>query len=225
MRMLRLKHACAVALVALGLAAPFEAVLRAAILASDAFTQANGSINASNWTPTAGFGSGSLPVTVSNQVFNSSGQHRYAFYTGTTWPNDQYSQVVLKQFKGAVLVRVASVSSEVNAYYFEASTLSTTINLVKYTNNSGFSVLDTDTATVNANDVMYLEIQGTSLVAKLNGTTVLTATDSSFSSGSPGFGHGNIGDDTLDDWVGGDFSAGGTTPKRLTLLGVGGHLW
>ena len=76
--------------------------------------------------------------------------------------------------------------------------------------------------------MLYLEAQGTSLVLKVNGSTVVSVTDSSISSGNAGLGGRNFASDSpkYDDWSGGDFGGGGGTPlflcSLLNGLGAGG---
>lgn len=190
-----------------------------AVLATDDFNRADGDIG-TTWTATAGFGSGSRPVIVSNEVFNLSGQTRAAFKNTVVCPNDQYSQIVLRRYANIVIVRAALVGGESNLYYFSASTLTTTIKISKYTNNVGGADLVTGTRTNSAGDILYFEAQGTTLIAKINGVQVLTITDASFASGSFGAGHGNTGDDAYDDWVGGDFTAAAGQPTMKRWGGV-----
>jgi len=51
-----------------------------------------------------------------------------------------------------------------------------------------FSNLTNVTNTPAANDVLYMEVQGTSIVVKLNGSTIagLNTTDANVASGKPG---------------------------------------
>ena len=62
----------------------------------------------------------------------------------------------------------------------------------------------------SAGDVLRLEIQGTTLTLKKNGSVVTTTTDSTFSSGSPGIvGFGNLTTTRADDFNAGSVSQGG----------------
>lgn len=185
-----------------------------AILASDNFNRANGGLGA-NWTTIASMGA---PQIVSNLIQTTSGRDG-AYYSAITWPNDQYAQVTLIRYRNWAMVRVANVAGEYNGYMFLVSTsdITTAISIEKYLNNSGFTTLSSGTRTNSANDLIYLEIQGSTLIAKINAVQVLTGSDSAFASGRAGLAVGNVDGDRVDDFVGGDFSSGDTLFAQACL--------
>lgn len=175
-------------------------------MVTDNFNRADGGLGA-NWTTNALYGA---PQIVSNQLSNDAGT-KGAYYTGVAFANDHYAQAKLVANLVGVSVRVVNTGGESNFYNFDANSGSGAIRIFKYKNNVGATVLTSDTITVNANDVLYLEAVGSALTAKINGSTVLTTSDSEFTTGSPGIFLGNTGADVLDDFEGGDTGGGATT--------------
>ena len=187
------------------------------IVFQDNFNRADGAIG-SNYTAIASTGGTALSI-VSNVVESSStsGHNGGVYYNGASVADDQYSQLKLVRYTARVFVRVTNTGGEYNGYFFEVSTIFNTINIYRYTNNVGQVSLASGTNSTVANDVVYLEIQGSSLVAKINGTTVLTATDSNFASGQPGFYIADSGGDRIDDFEVGDFSSAALTAGTATF--------
>jgi hypothetical protein len=119
-------------------------------------------------------------------------------YTGRTWADDQSSSIVVSAVKGKTslspLVRISS--SEETFYLGEFRFLNGlgapgTFNLEKFIDGTP-TILATMPGTVNFADVLRLEVVGTTINFKRNGTTILTANDSDITSGSPGvLGGGN----------------------------------
>jgi hypothetical protein len=112
-------------------------------------------------------------------------------YTGRIWANDQSSSVVVSTVKGytsvSLLVR-ASTSEEtfyLGEFHFTDGPGAGFFYLEKFVDGVS-TELTTMPGTVNFADVLRLEVSGTTLTFKQNGNTVLTATDSDITSGSPG---------------------------------------
>ena len=88
----------------------------------------------------------------------------------------------------------------------------------------GTSIATTGDNLIVAGDIVYLEIQGSTLLLKRNGTNFLgPSTDTALTAGSAGIGLRHTVANSgpwLDTWEGGDFAAAGAAPQR-TLLGVG----
>ena len=117
-------------------------------------------------------------------------------HTGRTWANDQSSSVVMSNVTGKTSIDLLVRASSSGTFY---------IGTFHFTNGIGAGIFElnkimdgtttslaTMPGTVNFADVLRLEVTGTTLNFKQNGTTVLTATDSSITSGSPGvLGGGN----------------------------------
>ena len=146
------------------------------------------------WSQAVGF-----PVI---PYFGNSGEMEFGgraslVYTGRTWADDQSSSIVVSsvtQFTSLSLLVRASTSAEtfyVGQFHFNNGLGPGTFSIAKMIDGTATS-LATVPGTVNFADVLRLEVTGSTLNLKQNGATVLTATDSSITSGSPGItGGGN----------------------------------
>jgi hypothetical protein len=126
-----------------------------------------------------------------------------AYYNDTT-ANDHYSEAKLVGTSGGVPrgVMVRASASE-KSYYVVRQNSGTELVLYKRIAGS-WTLLETITTNTTANDVLRLEASGTSLIVKVNGSTVHTETgQSDLTSGFAGIEFGNI-NSGVDDWAGGD---------------------
>lgn len=113
-----------------------------------------------------------------------------SYFNGSiSWPNDQYSECTL----GAALASGQYIGLAVRCqagsalnYYCVLITLgSNNVLLARSVSGTG-TTLSTGTATFTVGDVIRLSVQGTTLTVYKNGTSILTATDSTYTSGFPG---------------------------------------
>lgn len=132
-----------------------------------------------------------------------------AFYDAA-FANDQYAEAKITQVGSANMrMGVAVRASAADSYFFAVQPgvwfVGKLVNYSFTQLSAGFGF------TLTANDVIRLEVSGTSLTALVNGSAVSTVTDSSIASGSPGvMGTGGDASGTytlLDDWVGDDLTA------------------
>jgi hypothetical protein len=194
---------------------------------TDDFNRADSSTLGSGWENQSGEG-GSLAlannVARTNDIFNVRGNRR----TGESWGNDQSSQAVVAS---AATWRSWSVrtrtSGAARTYYaagvenFEISGASNRYRIWKIVSGTLTSLANHGTQEPAASDVVKLSITGTGLSLRVNGTEILTATDSDIASGTPGIGcQDNVASDAFEDWVGED-SASASGSKKNMLLGVG----
>jgi hypothetical protein len=150
-----------------------------------------------------------------------------SYYNVVTWPNDQWAQVRLRTLNNSgdgsgVVLRASNTTTTYYECYAKGGFgASASVWINKYISGSATTLAST-TATVNADDVMYCEVQGTTLKAKINNVTKLTTTDSSIASGSAGviLFVDSGGTSRLDDFYGGSFPAGGAGATRR-IRGVG----
>jgi len=189
-------------------------------LASDNFNRADGTLGP-NWTQSVH----NTTFAISTNRFTQSvlGAGSNYFWNAIAWPNDQWSQILvavpwtlLPGGAGGGLdvdVRASGVTTVTsNGYLFRVFTITTNSRLLDKDVNGVFTQLATDAGAAAAGDINYLEAQGTTIVAKVNGVQVFSVTDSAVASGSAGIGGHMPG--TLqfgDNWAGGDFSIAGST--------------
>jgi hypothetical protein len=208
-------------------------VTLAAAATSDDFGRSDSLTLGANWQQISSSGF-DLGVS-SNEAYNNDATaaapscSRYA--TGSrTFTGAQYSETTIgTTFSGGQVVFVRASSDTTNAtndfygFYYEPST---SADIYRNTNGSGTSIVAggagfTMPGAPSIGDVLRLEANGSTLTAKWNGTTVATATDSTYSSGQPGFClWGNFS--KVNAWAGDDLGGGGgsTPPNRMLLLGV-----
>jgi len=190
-------------------------------IASDDFNRADGALGA-DWA----VGVGAFEIA-SNAARTNSNADGYAYWAGAgTFDDDQYSQVVLAAAAsgnpgsdnwGGLCVRGGGDG----AYVLEVS--STIWYLARLTSGGTFTNLTNGSLTMAAGDTVYLEIVGTTLIGKHNGTQFTTTTDSTYSTGKPGLSGYKVASGTTEDsWEGGDVgtpaaaTTGFLTPMRGT---------
>jgi len=183
------------------------------ILASDNFDRANGGLG-TNWTTVTGL---AAPQITSNTVNPLAvGSDSAAFYNAVSFPNDQWSQATMVAAATSqgieILCRCAAAAK---TFYYGQVTgpvgATAKAYLKKWVAGTLTSLVGPTTFTSAANDVFRLEVIGTSLVLYQNDVALISTTDSSIASGSPGIyvyaDAGVITTIDLDLWSGGDFYA------------------
>lgn len=165
--------------------------------AFDSGIRANGPIGP-NWTQT------SNGINISSNTFiGTQSSVNSAFWSINTFPSAQFSQVGIGALNGTTDLPGPSIYNQPSgANYFACVENTTTISLVKVV-NGGSTTLASVASTGLIGDVLRIEIwPGASLVCNKNGSPILTATDNTFTSGSPGITiTGNVA--TLTNFYGG----------------------
>jgi hypothetical protein len=185
------------------------------VLATDNFDRSNGASLGANWTASGGGWS----IASNLAVPTSTASDATAFYNAVTWPNNQYSQAKLSGIGGNVNdgtgpgLCVRKNSSTAARYRFVAHHAATQNTELSVFNTSYALVWNRTQAWTNA-DTLYLEIQGTTLIAKVNGAAIGTSTtNSAISSGNAGVDYSSTLNTPSDnDWEGGDFAAATKAP-------------
>lgn len=177
------------------------------VIATDNFNRADGGLGA-NWTSVSGTWS-----IVSNEVrLDASGSISYYSGAGAA-PNDQYAQVVMGSAVGNGADSGCGPAVRINGsdLYFMAG--GDTDTRVYKRISGGYTQLGSTGPSVAPGDVLYLEVQGTTLIAKKNGSSICGSpiTDNAISSGNAGmWGYTDATfSDFVDDFEFGDFSGGG----------------
>jgi hypothetical protein len=168
----------------------------------DNFNRADGPLG-SNWLTSLDL-AGPAPVVSSNQCRGSDTLcPAYWNPAVNSFSNDQHAQatyVTATSFDHAGVVVRHDTSGHSNFYLFFAN--GSNLSIYKCTAGS-YLQIGTGTNSGFANgDVLRLEVVGSTLTAKVNGTTFITVTDSSFTSGQPGI-LANHSTEFMDDWSAG----------------------
>ena len=193
-------------------------------LAADNFNRANETplSGVGNWT--AGPGTWNN-LDLNTNAIRTTGADGAAAYTAVSWPNDGYSEHIFPTF---------SAGSHDAGPAYRLSTLVQTAYvavIVSNGDNDGiwsrvagiWTQLSNPAGGIDADDIVRIECEGTTIRMKINGTVVSSVTDSAIASGSCGI-YGSVtasASFTMDNWAGGDLAAAGGGEEELALLGVG----
>jgi hypothetical protein len=172
------------------------------VLATDSFTGADENPISTGWAIPSSFAN---MRRVSNALANSvDGTLGACYKTGVTWPANQYSQLVVTTVGGGNGGPAVRISNGGNAYCLQNGSPGA-IDIYKFVGGSA-TLVATVAGNYATNDILYLGVEGTTLTAKINGATIITASDASLASGSAGANayNGNV---RLDDFEGGDIAA------------------
>jgi hypothetical protein len=122
---------------------------------------------------------------------------------------DQFSQITVVGVSDVIIgVVVRGSKAEATAYFCGKDRNSFSddgLRIVRWSVNAFELTTSTDT-TLTSGDVLRLEVVGTTLTCSINGSTVLTASNTALASGQPGFllQSAVSGGAAVDDWSGGE---------------------
>jgi hypothetical protein len=153
------------------------------------------------------------------------------YWNATTWPDNQYSQAkitcsatgyTLSDGPGLSVRNSPSVNTRYRAIVTHI-TGSNNVDIAKRVNGIYTSLGGRNSGAWTDGATWYLEVSGTTLLVKLNGTQVgSTATDSATATGSAGLAYSAEGSGvptcSWDDWEGGDLGAAVVTLPLLPPL-------
>jgi Putative esterase len=185
----------------------------AAVVASDNFNRADGGLG-TNWTAISDGGMAIASQQVVGTVGNTTGD----MWTASSFTSDQYSQIQVTstpltggQWVGAA-VRMQSNGQNgyVGFYYWNNG--SPLLELFKRSGGGWAQIAGTySVSPLAAGTQLQVTAVGSAISVLLNGTKVISATDSSFTGGAPGM--MAYGNGTADNWSGGNagsYTVGGT---------------
>lgn len=177
---------------------------------TDDFNRANGGLGA-NWTTATG---SNAPTISSNKVTTGDGGFNVAFYSGVTWTNDHYAQVVAAGGSdfGGPTVRVTNNS---NYYQHLTRQEAGTWSVDKVVAGAATTLASGSYAGGSA--TLKLTITGTAWQAFRNGSSVGSGTDAALASGKPGL---RVRSATVDDFEAADNGAATVVSPRGYPLGV-----
>lgn len=181
--------------------------------ASDNFNRANGTVNAGNasWIK-ASTGNAATADIVSNVVQGSNSSDKYYYYSGAAVTASQYAQITVTQFNADLgpAVRMSSDSDPGGVDMYLIS-----LNVVEYAKfNNGLFQSVGAFIPGSANDVIRLEVSGSTLSGYKNGIPVTPRTDTVVTTANNGVGFFHFEQlHSFDDWSGGDLGADTTTRR------------
>jgi hypothetical protein len=198
-------------------------------LASDAFSGANVNPLPAPWVTVTG--SAAMQRFNNAAIGTNVGGSSASYYSGVTWPNNQYSEitVTIDINSGGAEAVMASVrtSTSANTYYqggLDSVALggsSATGAKIRSVIAGAFTILVNFSVSPVVGDVFRLIAQGTTLQLNRNGVSLGSTTDSNITTGNAGIssiiGAGNPGPNypSITPWAGGNL---------LSLAGGGGAL-
>lgn len=193
------------------------ALLWAALPATDAFTNTNGTAlatHSASWTQN----NGAMDIQTNSLHPNSAAGQSIAGWNADTFGNDQYAQITIAAITTGTYIGPAVRVATSNLTGYRCVAASNEV-LLQLENGGSETGLGTYTATINVGDVIRLEISGTSLVCKVNGVSRITATNATLTSGRGGVsGYNNAVGVRADDWEASDLSAAtgqGSVRRRI----------
>lgn len=185
-----------------------------ALPASDTFTGTNGTAlqtYSANWA----INSGGLVINTNAYAPASSGNECGARWTADAFNADQYSQATLTAKEGTSNFAVgvgcrhaAAGTGTYYGYYADGASSSFVFKMVAGT----WTQLGAAFGSVATSSVMRLEVEGTTLTAKIGGVSQGTRTDSAIASGVAGVtGYSTSTAMRADTWEGGNIAAAGVS--------------
>ena len=154
------------------------------------------------------------PAIISNVATNSGGGGgaSAAYYISAATSGAQYAEATLGGRDSGIIVRATIGTTAFNGYLFEG--FAGSFNISKMTNGLWTNLLLTSTGAPST-EVRRLEASGSSLTAYRAGVQDGSpTTDTTYTTGQPGFIVQSGGVHTVDNWKGGDL---GTTPVSFAI--------
>ncbi len=176
------------------------------------------------------------PVQILNDAFEGTvANGNIALWTGNAFNNNQYSQMTVTANTTSsdyVMLLLRSNTSAVSYSTYEAyieGGVSPAITIRKSVANTYTVLAGPTTIVATPPFVFTFGIAGTTLYAYINGVQVITATDTSLSSGSPGMllFPSSLANVKATNWSGGTFavSGGSTTNQNSPIITIAGTVW
>ena len=206
------------------LAGPLTVLLpqvASAATVSDNFNRANGGLG-SNWTTVTGT---AAPAIVSNTAqAGTASKVNSAYWSATTFGNDQFAQASLPNSSGTQLgPGIAVRLSSTKGYFLWYGNTSKTVSLWRMDSATSWTQLkQSATLTVTpSTDVWKIQAVGSTISGYQNGNLVVQATDTKITSGSPGVWL-YYSSNQISNWSGGDVTTGPTYSVGGTVSGLSG---
>src|SRR5215472_1524431 len=178
-------------------------------MVTDNFNRANGGLGA-NWTTSSDLataGGGSLQISGNQVVSSPTNVNFISFYSGATFPNDQYAQATIiggiPGYSTAGVVVRHQGSGGSSFYLFNGYPGAGPSQVAYFRCDAGnWTLLASYNAPVNSGSILKLRVVGSTLTGSVDGVDQPSVTDTTYASGFPGI-HCRSG--AADDFQAGDF--------------------
>jgi len=201
-------------------------LVHGAIPASDSFTRADGALGA-NWNANS-----TCTLSIVSNAVRLTGVDDFciASWAADTFNADQCSQITIPTLSNAdsasAGVRTSGQFGSTLSMYLLTADGGKGSTLDKIVSNVGSQIRSLAATNFVAGDIIKLCVQGTTLTAFRNGSTLSTDTDSSIATGQPSFtifdsSQGGDGNVSVDDWIGANNIAAPSGVRRATTMGIG----
>lgn len=205
-------------------------------LASDNFDRADAAGLGALWPAPTGCQSLNIKGNraVNSTVATLPGGNHYigSIWTGTTPSADMYSQATVRVLTNLSWVGVSArqLATDRTAYYFGANPLDFAggnARVLWKEVSSARTLLNTEAINIAVDDVLRIEVEGSTIRGFVNGVLRLTATDFAIAFGFPGVvarkNSAAIDTPSFDDWSAGDFGGGSKMiGNKFRMAGLGG---
>lgn len=177
---------------------------------TDDFNRANETPLAGNWSKSTGSSSANINLT-SNAIVASAAGDKFYYWNAASFNNDQYSQTRYptfssSSFDGGPACRI--LTTGLQGYWTSPRDASLSEQAIHKLVAASYSTVATALTTFANGDTLRMECSGSSVLGKKNGTTIVSATDTSIASGPAGvFIYEGV---TLDDWQAENLTAVGS---------------
>jgi hypothetical protein len=172
------------------------------VIAADNYTRANESPMTGNWTSVFG----TINLTSNEAVAGGLACSRW---NADSFPDDQYAEIVVASLASSWVGPAVRCASSGQYLYFLVCDASNK-TYYRIVNGSWNAVGSAISDATSVSDTIRLKVEGTTLTGYSNGTPLAARSDSQIASGVGGIVMGASGG-AVDDWEGGNLTAGGTT--------------
>jgi len=196
---------------------------------TEAFTNADGTSLPTHNAAWVDVNAGLL--ITSNSVYGSDSLGS-AYYSGETWSNDQYAQLVVVAVSSSGASRsigpscrqTAGATDTAYVFAWYSTAAASQRRLYKVVAGT-ITELGSDTTVASAGEVFRVEAQGTTVRGKVNGVEIFSVTDSAIASGVGGIRATSSNTSHRgDNWEAGDLTAAGASHSKLASRKLVGKL-
>lgn len=183
-------------------------------LVSDSFKRANENplSDGGNWDVVHGGVSYASHRLLNNACIPTGAVNNANFFSGISWPSDQYAEVTLGSVTGLIYAALARCSSSAASFYKALLNALSQSVLLSVTNAGAATTLGSASGiTPSVGDVIKVQAQGTTISLFYNGIQKVSVTDSTLSSGSAGLFtvyNQTPSDTAISAWDGGNLTSG-----------------